>query len=206
MTGTARTATHTTAEALLDATERLLITAGQAGVSTRRVAEEAGQPHGLIRYHFGSLEALMLQVLERASSRILQRQRALYGGDRSFLEKWRQAMGYIETDLSDGFPKITAELFAKAWNEPAFRGGLRQTMAAFTDMLADAVVGAAQEYELDLSGDAVLALATLIRTFQIGVLVERLADIDIGHAELTAAIDRALENRHPGEPHARPAT
>lgn len=206
MTGTARTATHTTAEALLDATERLLITTGQAGVSTRRVAEEAGQPHGLIRYHFGSLEALMLQVLERASSRILQRQRALYGGDRSFLEKWRQAMGYIETDLSDGFPKITAELFAKAWNEPAFRDGLRQTMAGFTDMLADAVVGAAQEYELDLSGDDVLALATLIRTFQIGVLVERLADIDIGHGELTAAIDRALENRHPGEPHARPAT
>ncbi|HEX6338917.1 MAG TPA: TetR family transcriptional regulator [Jiangellaceae bacterium] len=206
MTSQARATTHSTAEALLDATERLLVTAGQAGVSTRRVAEEAGQPHGLIRYHFGSLEALMLQVLERASSRILERQRALYGGDRSFVEKWRQAMGYIETDLADGFPKITAELFAKAWNEPAFREGLRQTMAAFTDMLADAVAGAAQEYELDLSGDDVLAVATLIRTFQIGILVERLADIDIGHAELTAALDRALENHHPGELHARPAT
>jgi AcrR family transcriptional regulator len=206
MTDAAHAATHTTAEALLDATERLLITAGQAGVSTRRVAEEAGQPHGLIRYHFGSLEALMLEVLERASSRILERQRALYGGDRSFLDKWRQAMGYIETDLEDGFPKITAELFAKAWNEPAYRDGLRQTMAEFTDMLVDAVAGAAQEYELDLSGDDVLAFATLIRTFQIGILVERLADIDIGHAELTAAIDRALESHHAGELHARPAT
>ena len=205
MTDHAPAAAHTTAEALLDATERLLVTAGQAGVSTRRVAEEAGQPHGLIRYHFGSLEALMLQVLERASSRILERQRALYGGDRSFLEKWRQAMGYIDTDLADGFPKITAELFAKAWNEPAFRDGLRQTMAAFTDMLADAVAGAAHEYELDLRADEVLALATLIRTFQIGVLVERLSDIDIGHAELTAAIDRALEN-HSGEQHAGRAT
>jgi AcrR family transcriptional regulator len=206
MTDAAQASTHTTAEALLNATERLLITAGQAGVSTRRVAEEAGQPHGLIRYHFGSLEALMLQVLERASSRILERQRALYAGDRSFLEKWRQAMGYIETDLADGFPKITAELFAKAWNEQAFRDGLRQTMADFTDMLVDAVAGAAQEHELDVSGPDVLALATLIRTFQIGILVERLANVDIGHAELTAAIDRVLENHHPGEPHARPAT
>jgi hypothetical protein len=52
----------------------------------------------------------------------------------------------------------------------------------------------------------VLAFATLIRTFQIGILVERLADIDIGHAELTAAIDRALESHHAGELHARPAT
>jgi AcrR family transcriptional regulator len=206
MTEAAHAATHTTADALLDAAERLLITAGQTGVSTRRVAEEAGQPHGLIRYHFGSLEALMLQVLERASSRILERQRALYGGDRSFLDKWRQAMGYIETDLVDGFPKITAELFAKAWNEPAYRDGLRQTMAEFTDMLVDAVAGAAEEYGLGLSGDDVLALATLIRTFQIGVLVERLADIDIGHAELTTAIVHALEDHHPGEPDARPAT
>lgn len=206
MTDAASAATHTTAEALLDAAEQLLITAGQAGVSTRRVAEEAGQPHGLIRYHFGSLEALMLRVLERASSRILERQRALYGGDRSFVHKWRQAMGYIETDLADGFPKITAELFAKAWNEPAYRDGLRQTMAEFTGMLVDAVAGAAQEYELDFSGDDVLALATLIRTFQIGILVERLADIDIGHAELTAAIDRTLEHHDSGEPNARPST
>ena len=206
MTEAAHATTHTTAEALLDAAERLLITAGQAGVSTRRVAEEAGQPHGLIRYHFGSLEALMLQVLEQASSRVLERQRALYGGDRSFLDKWRQAMGYIDTDLADGFPKITAELFAKAWNEHAYRDGLRKTMAEFTDMLVDAVAGAAEEYGLDLSGDDVLALATLIRTFQIGVLVERLADIDIGHAELATAIDHALENHHPGERDARPAT
>lgn len=198
--------THVTAESLLDATERLLITAGQAGVSTRRVAEEAGQPHGLIRYHFGSLEALMLRVLERASGRILDRQRALYSGDRSFLDKWRQAMGYIETDLADGFPKITAELFAKAWNDAAYRDGLRETMAAFTEMLVDAVVGAAREYQLDLNSDELLAIATLIRTFQIGILVERLADIDIGHAELTAAIDHALENHQSGEPHARPAT
>lgn len=205
MTDAARAATHTTAEALLDATERLLITVGQAGVSTRRVAEEAGQPHGLIRYHFGSLEGLMLHVLERASSRILERQRALYGGDRSFLEKWRQATAYIETDLADGFPKITAELFAKAWNEQAFRDGLRRTMADFTDMLVDAVAGAAQEYELELSGDDLLALATLIRTFQLGILLERLSGIDIGHAELTAALDRALEN-HRGAPDARPAT
>jgi hypothetical protein len=73
-------------------------------------------------------------------------------------------------------------------------------------MLVDAVAGAAHEYELDLSGDDVLAFATLIRTFQIGILVERLADIDIGHAELTAAIDRALESHHAGELHARPAT
>lgn len=187
---------HATAEALMDATERLLITAGQAGVSTRRVAEEAGQPHGLVRYHFGSLEALMLEVLDRASGRILERQRELYGGDRPFRAKWQQAMEYLEADLGDGFPKITAELFARAWNDPAYRDGLRQTMAAFTDMLVDAVAGAAREYGSDLDHRDLLAVATLIRTFQIGVLVERLADIDVGHAELAAAIDRTLETAH----------
>ncbi len=66
-------------------------------------------------------------------------------------------------------------------------------MAAFTDMLVDAVAGAAREYHLDLDRRDLLAIATLVRTFQIGVLVERLVDIDIGHAELLAAIDRKLD-------------
>ncbi|GAA3732615.1 TetR/AcrR family transcriptional regulator [Salinactinospora qingdaonensis] len=196
---------HKTATALMDATERLLITHGYAGVSTRRVAEEAGQPHGLIRYHFGSLEALTLRTLDRAADRILDRQQKLYGGDEAFIDKWRTAMNLIDVDLAAGFPKLVAELFAKAWNDDVYREGLSRTMERFTDMLSTAVSGAAQEYGADLAEDDVLALATLIRTFQIGILIERLAGIDTGHTELLAAIDRRLALKHGGDD-ARPAT
>ena len=35
-------------EAFLDAAERLLVTSGYAGISVRRLAEEAGANHGLV--------------------------------------------------------------------------------------------------------------------------------------------------------------
>jgi AcrR family transcriptional regulator len=180
---------HQTATALMDATERLLVAEGGGGVSTRRVAEEAGQPHGLVRYHFGSLEALLLRTLERAAEQILDRQRALYAGDRPFLEKWRTAMELVDTDLQGAFPKLAAELFAKAWNEPVYRDGVQHLIVTFTAMLSEAVTSAAAEYGAVLSEEETLAVATLIRTFQIGVLIERLAGVDTGHAELVAAID-----------------
>jgi AcrR family transcriptional regulator len=191
-----RSSNHKTADALMAATERLLVSGGHAALSTRRIAEEAGQPHGLVRYHFGSLEGLVLQTLQRASGEIIERQRALYAGDRPFVEKWRTAMAFVDTDLDDGFPKLAGELFAKSWNDPAYRDGLRAMMEAFTAMLGDAVDGAAAEQGIELDPDRRLAVATLIRTFQVGILIERLAGVDIGHDELSTAIDDWLVSRH----------
>ncbi|HUK68258.1 MAG TPA: helix-turn-helix domain-containing protein [Streptosporangiaceae bacterium] len=56
-----KTAARAAAEdALLDAAERLLAAVGYAGVTTRRLAEEAGINHGLVHYYFGSNEKLLL--------------------------------------------------------------------------------------------------------------------------------------------------
>ena len=42
-------------EAFLDAAERLLIEVGYAGITTRRLAREAGANQGLVHYYFGSM-------------------------------------------------------------------------------------------------------------------------------------------------------
>jgi AcrR family transcriptional regulator len=187
----AAAAAPSTREALLDATERLMAAAGPTALTTRRIAEEAGQTHGLIRYHFGSLEDLMVASLQRATGRILARQRELYAGDQPFIDKWRTAMAYLDADLqSDVFPKLAAELLALGWNEPAYRDALRQMMEDFTLVLSAAVDAALDDY--DVGAVDVEAVATLIRTFQLGMLAERLAGIDTGHATLLAAIDRWL--------------
>lgn len=193
-----------TAASLMDAVERLLIAGGHARVTTRRVTEEAGQSHGLIRYHFGSLEGLMVATLRRATARILERQRALYARDIPFIEKWRTAMDYLESDLTeDGFPKLALELLAMGWNDHAFRPDLAKLMEDFTQMLSTAVQVAADDYATELSEDQVTAIATLIRTFQLGIMVERLAGIDAGHRALLAHIDEWLAN-HAGDGHASP--
>ncbi len=176
-------------EAFLDAAERVLVRDGAAGISTRQLATEAGQNHGLVHYYFGSVDELLLQVLERFTSRILDRQRAMYGTDAPFAEKWRTAMGYIEEDLASGYPKVCLELEALAWNKPEMRERLREVNDAWRSLLRDAFAQAIEEYGLDETLFSAEAWATLVMQFNKGLLTERLLGFDRGHAELLAAID-----------------
>lgn len=183
---------HPTAEALLDATQRLLIDVGVAGLSTRRIADEAGQTHGSIRYHFGTLEALVVAVVDRTTATITARQRAMYESDRPFREKWRQAMDWFEEDLEGGYPKLLAELSAAAWNMPACRPGLLRTTQAWSDLLSDAVTAAAEEYGLELDDPIIRGVAGIIRSSQAGMLFDRLAGIDVDHDHILAAVDELI--------------
>src|SRR5689334_2167643 len=103
-------------EALLDAAERLLVEQGHGAITTRKLAEQAGVNHGLVHYYFGSMEEVMVQVLERFTARLIERQRAMYTSDRPFLEKWRAAWAFQEEDLRSGYTKVWLELQALAWN------------------------------------------------------------------------------------------
>ncbi|HEY2630928.1 MAG TPA: TetR family transcriptional regulator [Solirubrobacteraceae bacterium] len=187
-------------ETFLDAAERLLIREGTAGISTRQLARESGQNHGLVHYYFGSVDELLLQTLERFTARILERQRAMYETDRPFIEKWRTAMDFIEEDLASGYPKIWAELQALAWNKPELRERLRGVNDRWRTVLRDALAEAIEEYDLEDSPFSAESFAALISQFNQGLLFERLVGFDRGHSELLVDIDAwlsSLENRMP---------
>jgi AcrR family transcriptional regulator len=186
-------------EAFLDAAERLLVREGAAGISTRQLAAEAEQNHGLVHYYFGSVDELLLQTLERFTGRVLDRQRAMYEADMPFAEKWRTAMGYIEEDLAAGYPKVWAELEALAWNNPEMRERLNAVNEGWRSLLRDALAEAIEEYGLDSSRFSAEALAALVMLFNKGLLNERLLDFDRGHAELLAAIDGWLTSLEEGK-------
>ena len=135
-------------EAFLDAAERLLIREGAAGISTRQLARESGQNHGLVHYYFGSVDELLVQTLERFTARILERQRAMYGSEAPFIEKWRTAMAFIDEDLASGYPKIWAELQALAWNKPELRERVQGVADSWRTVLRDALAEAIEEYDL----------------------------------------------------------
>ncbi len=185
-------------EAFLDAAERLLIREGARGISTRQLAREAGQNHGLVHYYFGSVDELLLQTLERFTARILERQRAMYETDKPFIEKWRTAMAFIDEDLASGYPKIWAELQALAWNKPELRKRLQGVTDSWRTVLRDALAEAIEEYDLDDSPFSAESLAALVSQFNEGFLFERLLGFDRGHEALLTAIDAwlcSLENR-----------
>jgi AcrR family transcriptional regulator len=177
-------------EALLDAAERLLVDVGYAGITTRRLAETAGVNHGLVHYYFGSNEALLVRALERFTERLIARQRDLYAADLPFVEKWRTAMRYL-VSVDTTYEKIWLELQALAWNNPAQRARLAAVNAEWRAVLTDAFAEPHRALGIEMPLEA---LVSLVMTFNLGIMVERLGGIDAGHQELLDWIDGWLSS------------
>jgi AcrR family transcriptional regulator len=173
-------------EALLDAAERLLAGAGYAAVTTRRLAEEAGVNHGLVHYYFGSNENLLVHALERFTTRLIARQRELYAADLPFAEKWRTAMRYLVGD-DVSYQKIWLELQALAWNNADISERLARVNAEWRAVLTEAFDEPHRQLGIELPLEA---LVSLVMTFNLGIIVERLGGIEAGHRELLDWIDR----------------
>ena len=183
---------ETATTALLDAAERLLIDAGYAELTTRKVAAEAGVNHGLVHYYFGSMEELLLQVLERFTDRLIERQTAMYEADAPFLDKWRTAMRWLEDDVREGYPKVWWELQAMAWNHPEMRERLVQVDEVWRGVLRTYFAAALDEYGIDFPLEATVSL---VIGFNKGIQIEQLYGITTGHRELLGWIDGWLESR-----------
>jgi AcrR family transcriptional regulator len=186
-----KTARQQTEEAFLDAAERLLVQSGHAGITTRAVASEAGANHGLVHYYFGSMENLLGRVLERFTERLITRQRAMYAaGDVPFIEKWRAAMRYLDADRA--YQKVWYELQALAWSRPELRERVAQVNAEWRAVLSEALAEPRERSGIEMPLEA---LVSLVITFNEGIILERLAGIEAGHASLIEWIDDWISRR-----------
>jgi AcrR family transcriptional regulator len=190
MTKTIARPGYETEQALLDAAERLLFDFGAAAITTRRVAQEAGVNHGLVHYYFGSVEQLLVRVLERFTERLIARQRQLYAADEPFLEKWRTAMAYLEEDRP--YQKIWFELQALAWNRPELQERLARVNEEWRAVLSEAFAPVHEELGLEIP---LGALVSLVYTFNKGIMFDRLSGVETAHRELLEWIEDWLERR-----------
>jgi AcrR family transcriptional regulator len=184
---TAKATRTETEDRFLDAAERLLAESGHAGITTRRLAEEAAANHGLVHYYFGSIENLLVRVLERFTERLIERQRRMYASDAPFIEKWRTAMHYLDADRD--YQRIWYELQALSWSRPELRERVAQVSGEWRAVLRDALAEPLERYDLPISLEALVALVV---TFNEGMILERLSGIESGHAELLEWIDAWL--------------
>ncbi len=182
-----------TEAAFLDAAERLLIGVGYAGISTRSLAEETGANHGLVHYYFGSMENLFVCVLERFTERLIARQRQMYArSDVSGVEKWKTAMGFLESDLAAGYPKIWLELQALGWNRPDIAERVAEVNREWRAVLTHAFDRMMDDYGVDRGQFPLAGLVSLVMTFNEGIMVERLCGISDGHRDLMEMAERWL--------------
>jgi AcrR family transcriptional regulator len=182
---------NATEEAFLDAAERLLVTVGSSGITTRALAEAANANQGLVHYYFGSMENLLVRVLERFTDRLITRQRTMYAApDVPFVEKWRTAMRFLDADRD--YQKVWWELQALAWNRPELRERVAHVNAEWRAVLTEALAEPRERYGIAMP---LGALVSLVITFNEGIMHERLSGIETGHAELLEWIDGWLAGK-----------
>lgn len=202
-TGTATTspARRQATTALLDAAEELLVVAGHARLTVRALAERAGVNQGLVHYYFGSMEELLLQTLERFTTRLLDRQRALYDGPEPFGDKWRAAMRYLTEDFESGYQKVWFELQAMAWNRPELRARVATVLDGWVDVLRPAFARGLADLGVDTARMPVDVVVALVTTFNQGIMLEKLSGADSGHHPLLEWIDTWLTEQERREGH-----
>lgn len=180
-------------DALLDAAEQLLVEIGYAAITTRKLAERAGVNHGLVHYYFGSMEDLLLRVVERFTEALIERQKAMYAAESPFIDKWRQAMKFLEADAESGYHKVWLEMQAMGWNHDAVRARLQQVHQQWIDVVLPAFERGLTELGVDKRRFPTKSVVALVVTFNQGIMLERLSGVDSGHRDLLRMVDRMLE-------------
>jgi AcrR family transcriptional regulator len=122
---------------ILDAARNRLLADGYAGLSTRKVAEEAGVPVSQLNYHFGSKQGLILALFEQENQRRLARQTRMYAEDLPLWQRYERACDYLEDDLDSGYVRVLQELMAAGWSNAELGAAVRELLGGWCRLLAE---------------------------------------------------------------------
>ncbi len=131
---------------IIGAARRRLLADGYAGLSTRKVAEEAGVPLSQLHYHFGSKGGLILALFEEENRRRLERQTQMYGEDAPLWKRYERACDFLEDDLDSGYVRVLQEMIAVGWSNPEIRAAVRELLGGWYVLLIDVAREAERRY------------------------------------------------------------
>ena len=128
---------------IVEAARRRLLADGFLGLSTRKVAEEAGVPLSQLHYHFGSKDGLVLALFEEENKRRLDRQTRMYAEDAPLWRRYERACDYLEDDLDSGYVRVLQEMIAAGWSNQQVGDAVRELVGGWFQLLAE-VAGEAE--------------------------------------------------------------
>lgn len=156
-----------TAKSILAAARARLLIDGYAGLSTRKIAQEAGVPLSQVHYHFGSKRGMVLALLEAENRRRLARQSSMYALDEPLSRRYERACDFLEDDLESGFVRVLQEMIAAGWSAPDIAEAARTLLAGWYDLLTDVATEASEKLG-GLGPFSPVEVATLIGNLFIG--------------------------------------
>ena len=120
---------------IMEAARRRLLADGYAGLSTRKVADDAPVPLSQLHYHFGSKQGLILQLLEDENQRRLDRQSSMYAEDAPLWKRYERACDYLEDDLESGYVRVLHEMIAAGWSNAEIQAAVRDLLEGWFALL-----------------------------------------------------------------------
>jgi AcrR family transcriptional regulator len=162
-----RAAATDTRTVILEAARSRLLADGYAGLSTRKVADEAGVPLSQLHYHFGSKSGLILELLRSENRQRLERQNRMYAEDKPLWQRYEQACDFLEDDLDSGYVRVLQEMIAAGWSNREIGDATRELLSGWFVLLAD-VAREAEDQLGPLGPVTAEELATLVGSAFIG--------------------------------------
>ena len=186
------TETSKTRALLLDAAEKLMLEEGYAGVTSRRVAAQAGLKPQLVHYYFRAMDDLFLALYRRRAEQGLERQARALASAQPLWALWdlsRDSRGNA----------LTMEFTALANHRKAIRSEIAASAERYRAEQFDGIKAVFERYGVssdDLSPIVCTVLMTSISTFL--VIEQETLGMSTGHAETVAFVEgliRRLEGR-----------
>jgi AcrR family transcriptional regulator len=181
----------TTQDKLLEATLEALRTKGFAGASARTIAGLAGVNPGLIFYHYGTLDELLLAAMQRSSEARLERYLPAAEKVSSLAELIELLRDIYREDVASGRVRVVSEMVAGSVSRPELAEPVMAQMQPWVQ-LAERCVERALEGSPLLSIAPPRDLAMAAVTFYLGAnLMSHLGSDSPAVEDLLAAGERA---------------
>jgi AcrR family transcriptional regulator len=180
------TETSATRTALLDATEQLMLDAGYAAVSSRRVAAAAGVRPALVHYYFRTMDDLFLAAFRRRAEQALAHQQRALASPQPLWSLW-------EVSRDPRGSVLTMEFAALANHRPAIRAEIAASAERVRAQQVKALTGVLAEHGITVDDCPPVVAAVLIAGISVLLALEEGSlGMTTGHAEITAYVEEFL--------------
>jgi AcrR family transcriptional regulator len=172
-------------DALLDATEAIMLAEGYAAVSTRRVATKAGTDKALVHYYFGTMDDLFIAVFRRNAEGGAERLRHALASDQPLWAVWDAMHEPASTALM-------TEFIALANHRKGVKAVMVENSRKFRRMQLDGLSEVLEGYGLDPDDWPPAAVIVLLSGISRYLRTDEAFGVGLGHDETVELVERHI--------------
>ncbi|MET0366490.1 MAG: TetR/AcrR family transcriptional regulator, partial [Sphingobium sp.] len=181
-----RKARASSRDAILGATETLMVEEGYAAVSTRRVAKMVGVAPALVHYHFATTEDLLMALFRKLTAASRAETIAALAGPDPLMALWA-----INSD--PGSTVIIHEFMALSNHRKEIRAEIAAYVEEMRVVQAEALAAASCPGEPDAAARELgMGLSVLVAGMARSLVMEGGMGVTLGHEEAQAIIARLI--------------